>query len=195
MRPSNALIYLRTFSWLFILAALAGKGAFAQNAPTDTQHPYTPSDNGSEIRFAIRNMGFRVSGSFAGLQGSIRFDPAHAGDAVFDISVDAGSVNTDNTLRDDHLKAAGYFDVQHYPRIRFVSTRVAPSNKRDTWMVTGQLTIRDHTRELSFPFTATPANGGWLFKAAFTLNRRDFGVGGASIISDQLDATLNIFAK
>jgi len=187
--------HIVTFSWLFLLAALAGKGAFAQNAPGDTQRPYTPTDNGSEIRFAIRNMGFRVTGSFAGLQGSIRFDPANPATANFNITVDAASVNTDNSMRDDHLKAAGYFDVQHYPHISFVSSRIAASNKHDTWIMTGQLTIRNHTKELSFPFTATLTNGGWLFKAAFTLNRRDFEVGGASIISDQLDATLNIFAK
>lgn len=195
MKPFNRRKFTLTFSWLFILAALAGKGAFAQNAPNDTQRSYAPSDNGSEIRFAIRNMGFRVTGSFAGLQGSVRFDPANPATASFNITVDAATVNTDNSMRDEHLKASGYFDVSKYPHISFVSSKVTASNKRDTWMVTGQLTIRNHTKEISFPFTATPTNGGWLFKAAFTLNRRDFEVGGASIISDQLDAILNIFAK
>ncbi|HXB92053.1 MAG TPA: YceI family protein [Puia sp.] len=183
---SWTLLSVRLLVMTAMVTVLAGSRALAQ---------YTPTDNGSEVRFAIRNLGFRVTGSFSGLQGSIRFDPGHGTEGAFDISVDATTVSTDNSMRDDHLRAADYFDVQHYPRIRFVSTRVTASNKRDSWIVFGKLTIKNHTKDISFPFSVNSLNGGYLFKASFPLNRRDFEVGGASIISDELDVTLNILTK
>ena len=83
-----------------------------------------PVDQASSVSFTIANFGIDVTGSFSGLQGVIHFDPASPQTASFDVSIDAASVNTGNTLRDSHLKGEDYFDVQHYPRIRLVSTTV-----------------------------------------------------------------------
>ena len=157
--------------------------------------PYKPVDAGSSIQFKIKNFGIEVGGSFTGLQGTIKFDPANVGQSAFDVSVDANTVNTDNSMRDNHLRGDTYFDVKNYPRIHFVSTRISPSGKAGTYIVAGNLTIKNQTKSLSFPFTATTAGDGYIFKGTFTINRRDFGIGGLSIISDNLDVLLNVVAK
>ena len=162
---------------------LAGKWASAQ---------YKPTDNGSLVKFTIKNLGFRVGGAFTGLQGDVRFDPVHIEDAVFDISIDAGTINTDNAMRDDHLRGGSYFDVKTYPRIRFVSQKVAASNKKGIWILSGKLTIKDHTKDISFPFSAVVAGGGYILKGGFTINRRDFEVGGFSTLSDDVDIDLTL---
>jgi polyisoprenoid-binding protein YceI len=60
----------------------------------------------------------------------------------------------------------------------------------------GKLTLKNHTKDLSFPFTAEAADGGgYRFKGTFSINRKDFEVGGTSTISDNLDVTLDITAK
>src|SRR6202000_3061657 len=82
---------------------------------------YMPADQGSTVAFTIKNFGFNTGGTFSGLQGTISLDPQDVSKASFDVSVDAATVNTGNDLRDDHLRKDGYFDVQKYPRIRFVS--------------------------------------------------------------------------
>jgi polyisoprenoid-binding protein YceI len=61
-----------------------------------------------------------------------------------------------------------------------------------SYTFTGQLTIKDKTKEISFPFTAAPANGGMAFKGTFTINRKDFGVGGTSTISNELTVSLTV---
>jgi polyisoprenoid-binding protein YceI len=154
-----------------------------------------PMDAGSSVQFKIKNLGFTVTGSFTGLQGNIRFDPSHLPEAAFEVSIDANSVNTDNSLRDDHLRNEEYFNVKTYPLIRFVSTKVVATNKTNVYLIYGQLTIRNQTKPIEFAFGATSSNQGWQFAGNFSINRRDFGVGGASIISDKLDVSLNIFAK
>jgi polyisoprenoid-binding protein YceI len=156
---------------------------------------YKPVDQGSEIKFTVNNFGFGVDGSFKGIQGSIDFDPQNAAAGHFDVTIDASTVNTDNSLRDSHLKNDGYFDVKNYPRIRLASTKLAPAGSPGNYTFTGQLTIKDKTKEISFPFTAVPANGGMAFKGSFKINRKDFGVGGTSTISNELTVSLNVAAS
>ncbi len=155
---------------------------------------YKPVDAGSSVQFKIRNLGFNVNGSFSGLEGNIRFNPDSLATSIFDVSIDANSVNTDNNMRDNHLRNDSYFDVKNYPRIHFVSTKIVPANKGATWLISGNLTIKNQTKEISFPFTATSSQTGWLFKGTFKINRRDFGVGGASTISDELEVSLSILS-
>lgn len=155
---------------------------------------YQPTEPGSTVTFTIKNFGFGVDGAFSHLQGKIVFDPKEAAKASFDVSVDAATINTDNGLRDDHLKKEDYFDVQNYPHIRFVSTSVTPG-KEGKYNVSGKLTIKSTTKDVSFPFTASPMGNDYIFSGSFTINRKDFGVGGSSTISNNLTVTLAVLAK
>jgi polyisoprenoid-binding protein YceI len=156
---------------------------------------YKPTDQGSAVHFKIKNLGFGVNGFFTGLQGSIQFDPAHPDQCSFDVSVDAASVNTDNSMRDEHLRKDNYFDVKTYPRIRFQSTKILPANKAGTFIVSGKLTIKNTTKEISFPFSAMASQTGYIFKGSFRINRKDFQIGGSSTISDELELMLNVNAE
>jgi polyisoprenoid-binding protein YceI len=156
---------------------------------------YKPANEGSVIQFKIKNLGFSVEGSFTGLSGTILFDPNSLPESVFDVSVDAGQINTDNHLRDEHLKKETYFDVEHYPRIQLLSSKISASSKKGVFIFSGKLTIKKQTKDISFPFTAEPSNGGYFFKGSFNLNRKDFDIGGTSTISDMLEVSLSVFAK
>lgn len=175
----------------FLLTQLAMAPSFAQSAG----HQFLPADQGSSIGFRIKNLGFNTDGSFSGLQGAIVFDPQNTATDSFDVSVDAASINTDNKMRDDHLKKDIYFDVEKYPRIRFVSTAVTAVDKNGHYTMTGNLTIKGSTKEISFPFLATPLGGDYIFKGGFKIKRRDFGVGGGSTLSNELTVSLAVLAK
>lgn len=155
---------------------------------------YKPVDKGSSIHFKIKNFSINTGGIFTGLQGNIIFDINHPNTANFDVSIDANTVNTDNEMRDNHLRNDTYFDVKSYPRIHFVSSKVTLSNKAGVLFIFGKLTIKNKTQDISFPFTAR-ATDGYFFDGTFTINRRDFGIGGSSVISDNLEVQLSILAK
>ena len=169
---------------LFIIIALTANVVLAQ---------YKPAEQGSSLQFTIGNFGFDVTGTFKGLDGAIKFDPQNPAADAFDVSIDAATVNTDNSLRDSHLRGETYFDVKNYPRIHFVSTKVTAKN--GGYIITGNLTIKKQTKIISFPFIATPSNDGYQFKGTFTINRKDFDVGGTSTIANSLDVLLNIRAN
>src|ERR1700734_2671719 len=129
-----------------------------------TGQQYIPVDTGSKINFKIKNLGFNSGGSFSGLKGSILFDPGDLSKSRFDVTVEANSVNTDNDMRDSHLREESYFDVKNYPLIRFVSSKVTLSTKKGVLFIFGKLTIKNKTEDISFPFTATPSGGGYIFE-------------------------------
>jgi len=152
-----------------------------------------PKADGSSVTFAIKNFGLTVNGSFTGLQGSIVFNPANPGSANFNVTVDAGSVNTNNNSRDGHLKKEDYFNSTAFPKISIVSTKVSNAGKAGSYFFDGILTIKGKAKNISFPFTAVAAGDGYLFDGSLKINRRDFKVGGNSLVlSDVLTVNLKI---
>jgi polyisoprenoid-binding protein YceI len=155
---------------------------------------YQPADDKSEVKFAVKNFGIMTGGSFKGLEGSIEFDTANPDKALFDITIDAAKVNTDNDSRDNHLRKEEYFDATKYPKISFKSEKIV--SKGNGFTVSGKLTIKGTTKDISFPFKATAKDDGYLFEGNFELNRRDYKVGGNSmVLGDNVTVTLSVFAK
>src|SRR5262249_38833578 len=149
-------------------------------------HNFHPADEGSTVGFKIKNFGFTNEGGFKGLQGRIVFDPQHPETDSFDVSIDAATVNTNNNMRDEHLRKESYFDVEKYPRIRFVAASVVLLDGKGHYRVTGKLTIKGTTKEISIPFLVTAAGDDLIFSGSFTINRRDFDVGGTSTLGNDV---------
>ncbi|HWB94840.1 MAG TPA: YceI family protein [Puia sp.] len=170
-----------------LLILLSVQPSFAQE--------YQPTDQGSTISFQIKNFGVNTRGSFSGLDGKITWDPKDPATAVFDVSIDAATINTDNEMRNDHLKKESFFDAEKYPRIRMVSKSITGPDKSGHYTFNGQLTIKATTRDVSFPFIATPLMDDYIFKGDFTIDRKDFGVGGSSTISNSVRVSLTVLAK
>jgi len=104
--------------------------------------------------------------------------------------LDVNTISTGIEMRDNDLKKESYFNAEKYPTINFVSTAVNSGN------VTGNITIKGVTKQINIPFTATAAGKGYLFEGKFSLNRKDFGVGGGSVVlSDHVDITLKVQAQ
>lgn len=157
---------------------------------------FKPVDEGSEVSFKIKNFGINVGGSFTGLKGKLVFDPDNLEGALFDVTVDAKTINTGVNQRDEHLRKEEYFDVDKYPNIHFASTKITTSTNKDYLFVFGKLTIKDVTKEISFPFKATKKGEDYLFEGEFKINRRDYNVGGGSItMADELTMNLSVVGK
>jgi polyisoprenoid-binding protein YceI len=165
--------------------------AMAMNAAAQSYHP---ADAKSTVKFTIKNFGINTSGNFKGLQGSIAWDAAAPDKSMFDISIDATTVNTDVESRDNHLRKEEYFNVAQYPKISFKSDKVTASGKSFT--VSGKLSIKGVIKDISFPFTITPKEDGLLFEGSFQINRKDFKVGGNSaVLGDNVTIELSVFAE
>ena len=148
----------------------------------------------SSIKFKIKNFGVSVSGSFSGFSTSLSFTPSDLANSSITASVKVNTIKTGIDARDKHLKSDDYFDAEKYPTITLTSTKFTQlGNNKYTGFF--KLTIKNKTKEISFPFTYVPSTeGGGTFTGTFTVNRLDFGVGSSSIsMSD--NATVNIEVK
>ncbi len=156
--------------------------------------PLKPTDSNNAVTFVIKNLGLNTKGEFTGLKGAIEWNEESPDSSKFNVAIATNTINTGIDMRDEHLKKDNYFDVEKFPDIRLASNTITKSDAG--FVMNGALTIKSVTKNISFPFTALKKADGYLFSGKFTINRRDFGVGGGSVtLSDNVEVTLNVTAK
>ena len=104
----------------------------------------------SRLGFSTRHaMVSRVRGAFNDVSGfaDIADDLANSNAEVI---IQTAGVDTRSEGRDEHLRSADFFDVETYPEIRFVSSAIDEVDE-GSYIVTGELTIRDMTKTVSVP--------------------------------------------
>lgn len=161
---------------------------------TTSAQTYSLQNVDSKVGFKIKNFGSSVDGTFSGLKGTIIFNPDSLSGARYSATIDATTIDTGINLRDKHLRKEDYFDVENYPIIRFESTRVE-TKQGNEGTITGQLTIKETTKEVTILFKYDPENSGFRLTGEFDLNRRDYDVGGSSFsLADELIVQLDVLA-
>jgi polyisoprenoid-binding protein YceI len=133
----------------------------------------------SNVEFAVKHMMITtVKGRFGDVTGTVTI-PA-SGQPSVDVTIAAASIDTRVEARDNHLKSADFFDVEQYPELRFVSTKVQRTD--DGYALSGDLTIRGITRPVTLTVTEEGAgidpwgNRKASFTAVGKINRTDFGL-------------------
>lgn len=136
----------------------------------------------SRIGFVARHaMVTKVRGAFNEVEGTGYFDAADPSRSHLELVIQAASIDTRNADRDAHLRGNDFFDMEHYPEIRFVSTAIEQVDET-TYRVTGDLTIKGVTKPVTFGLEFTGAvvdpfgNQRIGLEGSVTINRKDWGV-------------------
>lgn len=104
----------------------------------------------STVLFKVKHVGVsNFYGRFNKVEGSYTLDPENPQSASITIEIDADSVDTNSADRDGHVKSEEFFDARRHRTIRFESTKVMAS-ETSGFTVTGDLTLRGETREVTF---------------------------------------------
>ncbi len=130
-------------------------------------------------RSKITALGAKITGKhlleFGEWKGSVSLDGEAVSGVEFTVSV--ASVKSDSERLDKHLRSPDFFDVANHPEAKFVSTGVAPAPAAgSTHSVTGNLTMRGKTKEVTFPATLKVGPEEVTASAEFVINRKDFDV-------------------
>lgn len=127
----------------------------------------------SEVRLRSKAMWvLPVKGVFHDLAGSGSVSPT--GDVTGTVTVAAGSVDTKNRKRDEHLRSADFFDVANYPDISVSIESIRPSD--DGVSVAGHLSVRGQTRPVSFDAKVSGTDNEVLLEGELLVDRGDFGL-------------------
>jgi polyisoprenoid-binding protein YceI len=162
----------------------------------------------SDAGFAIKHMSIStVHGSFHGVSGVVRFDPADVAKSGVEATIDVASVDTGVAPRDNHLKSPDFFDVAKFPTMTFKSTSVRKSG--EGFEIVGDLTLHGVTKQVVLRLdeigNAEPGMDGKSmhrgFTATTTINRKDFGLtwngtlkSGDAVVGDEVRIELDIEA-
>ena len=135
----------------------------------------------STVEFTAKHMMFTtVKGRFADVEGIITANADTTDGASVDVTMKAASIDTRTEMRDNHLRSADFLDVENFPTITFKSTVI--SGRKDKFAITGDLTIRGITRQVSLDVVFEGAGvdpwGGQRmgFSASAKIDRREFGL-------------------
>jgi len=176
------LLHMNT-KYLPIILLLLVNSTFAQVKHTVTK---------STITFQIKNMGFNTGGNIGGVQAAIMFDPGKLDASSIEASADVATINTDNNMRDEHLKSDSYFDAAKYPKITMKSVSLKQKSGNN-YIGQFSVTIKDKTKLLDMPFTYTENGNTAVFNGTLKLKRSDFGIGGGSMVmSDDVKVTIDV---
>jgi polyisoprenoid-binding protein YceI len=151
----------------------------------------------TEIRGLVRRWHARVV-----------LDPDQLARSSIDVVVDAGSLETGVIERDNHIRSAEFLNISEFPEIRFRSQEVQPGKGRDRYIIRGELTIRNVTREVRvlaerqrLPDDGAPGSK-MVFLAHALVNRQDFGLSwnqdfdrGGVVAGDVVDLRVSVTAR
>lgn len=136
----------------------------------------------SSLNFEISHSGISiVNGKFLEYSGNLTTNGDELNEAEFDFTVKTNSINTDITNRDNHLRSADFFDVENFPEMNFKSTKILATGKPNHYLLYGDLTIKDVTKEVVFDLyyggiAASDQAEKLGIRAETTINRFDYNI-------------------
>lgn len=198
--PKRAIAAALGLSSALFLGASSGPQPEPGPAPA---RPYRILPSESRVGFSITKWRIlRKEGLFRDFRGEVSIDWENPATSRVEVSIEAGSLETDDRHRDETVRSDDFLDVAHHPTLFFESRRISPLGG-GLYEVTGDLTIRGVTRSVTAPVRVTPAArtaSVMRFTGSFRIRRTDFGVngtrwsGGKAILGDDVTITLDLAA-
>ena len=126
----------------------------------------------SSVEFRVGNFWglATVQGHFGDYQGRLDL----GADPAIELAIDAASLDTGNSKRDEHLRSTDFFDAENHPRVQFLSQSVEPQG--DTLKVRGRLSVRDGSIPVELDAHVREVDGELEIEAATTAPHRELGM-------------------
>jgi polyisoprenoid-binding protein YceI len=166
---------------------------------------YAIDPSHSSVAFKVKHLAISsVPGKFGDFKGNFSFDPKNIEASKASAEISAGSINTGESKRDDHLKSPDFLDAGKYGTLSFASSKIEKLSDSE-FNAHGDLTIHGVTRPVVLRVTyGGSATDPWgkeraAFVATTKISRKDFGLTwskvletGALVVGDTVDITLEV---
>jgi polyisoprenoid-binding protein YceI len=182
--------------FLMIVSCLLSNLSLADEAVRyniDTSH--------SSVEFSIRHFVAKTTGDFSQFNGFIDVDIDHPEENYAEATIHIASIDTNSEKRDAHLQEEDYFNSENHPLISFKSTKWVPTEDTNTFLVTGELSMNNVSKDITMTVELLGMGpgmhgrylSGW--EAKTTINRTDWNInGGLGAVGEEVDITINIEA-
>ncbi len=182
---------------ILLLAVTTFVQAHAQMWAVDKAH--------TQVLFTVTHLVIaEVTGTFKSFNGVITASKEDFSDASVEFNIDVNSVNTDNEMRDNHLKSDEFFNAEKFPKITFKGKGLKKVSGNN-YKLAGELTIRDVTKPVTLDVTYFGTvkdpwkNNKAGFKIKTSVNRFDYNLkwdntteSGGAVVGPNVDITINM---
>jgi polyisoprenoid-binding protein YceI len=149
---------------LFSAALLAG----AAPLKTDAAH--------SSVSAVFKQMNVPVESNFKRFDARIDYDAAHPEKATARVDIDTASFDMGQADYNKEIAKKEWFNAAQFPKASFVSSAIKPLGAGKL-TVTGKLTIKGKTADVSFPLSVKPEGGKQVFEGQLPIKRLAFNIG------------------
>lgn len=186
-----------------------------QNTGNKSGKPLTVIVADSKVNWTGKKVTGQHSGTIKVANGEILVDNGKVTGGK--IEIDMKTISNEDLSKDEesqkklvgHLSSADFFDAGKFPTSKLELTKVEPLNDATkpnaNSTVTGNLTMKDVTKSITFPAEIKIENGVLTVKADFDIDRTDwnikYGSGkffenlGDKMINDKFNLNLTVVAK
>lgn len=176
-----------------IAALLAATALVAGAVPlkTDVAH--------SSVAATFKQMNVPVDASFKRFTAQIDYDPAHPEKATARVDIDTASFDMGEAEYNKEVAKKDWFNSSQFPKASFVSTAIRPGGAGKL-NVSGKLTIKGRTQDVSFPLSVKPEGGRQVFEGQLPIKRLAFNIGegewkDTSMVADEVVIKFHVAAS
>ena len=138
-------------------------------------------NNRTTVLFKIKNLGLTVDGGFKTSVIKTNLDTKDLSNSYINATITVNSIFTGIEARDKHLLETDYFDASNHEKIILKSSKLT-KDMNGNIILLAKLSIKGITKEMEIPLDVFEDNSMLTLKASMLVNRKNFNVGGRSIL-------------
>lgn len=174
-----------------VLLSLCASVALAANLKVDNAK--------SAVSATFRQMGVPVDAKFGKFAAQLDFDAAKPENAKANVEIDVASFDLGDADYNSEVRKKEWFNAAQFPKATFTATKIrsAGAGKLD---VSGKLTLKGKTADVSFPMTVKKEGNAQAFEGSLPIRRLAFGIGegewkDTSIVADEVVIKFRVLAQ
>ena len=179
------------FKILMLLTLLSSEAVWATPLKIDTAK--------STVSAVFKQIGVAVESRFTKFGAQIDFDAANPDASKATVDIDVASFDLGDPDYNREVLKKEWFNAAQFPKASFVSTKIR-GNGPGKLEVSGKLTIKGKTTEVSFPMLVKKEGAVQVFEGSLPIRRLTFNIGDGewkdtSVVADEVVIRFRVLAK
>ena len=179
------------FKILMLLTLVSSEAVWATPLKIDTAK--------STVSAVFKQIGVAVESRFMKFGAQIDFDAASPDTSKASVDIDIASFDLGDPDYNREVLKKEWFNAAQFPKASFVSTKIR-GNGPGKLEVSGKLTIKGKTSDVSFPMTVKKEGAVQVFEGNLPIRRLTFNIGegewkDTSVVADEVVIRFRVLAK
>lgn len=181
--------------------ALLGAAALGLLLPGIADAVLKTDPASSSVSATFKQLNVPVEAKFKSFNARIDYDSGKAAAAKATVEIDVPSFDLGDPDYNKEVLKKEWFNAAQFPKASFVSTTIAPvPGPAGRLTVSGKLTIKGKTTDVSFPLTVKQDGGRQVFDGVLPIKRLTYGIGegewkDTSVVADEVLIKFHVVAS